>query len=767
MEIEYPLPNHPEEEIKQYLCTYDRTIFQNPSNQYCVAVMKTSDQSIPLEARKKQSGLDHMVRFVAVGYELPRTDKVSVMLKGVWKDGKYGPQFHVMEFEEIVPQTREGIQGYLSSRLVKGIGEKTAELIVGHFGADALKILEQEPQRLLEIRGITPGKLEDIKASYTASRALRDLMLLLAPFQITPTTAAQIYEHFGARSVDILRENPYELCQISGFGFLRVDAIVRKGSMALNSPIRIRGALYTALHTQKQEKGHLYLAADTLLKAAAHLLNNRLPPSDCVRLDEISNALEQMLLQGEVVGSSGNIYPLPSFYQEDETARHIAEILLAEPERINIDAALEYVRCKIGISLSQRQSEAIYMAFRHNLSIVTGPPGTGKTTILRAIIEVFRQAYPDRKILLAAPTGRASGRMTESTGIEAKTIHSMLGLLGEDAAITPAKEKERNFLDAGLLLIDESSMVDMWLASKLFQRIAPGTKVVLVGDVDQLQSVGAGDVFRSMIECGAIPVTVLDEIFRQKAGSVIAQNAKLINEDSTALQLQSNPEQDEFVLVKAKTQDEAAETICRLYRRLAKETGLGQIQILSPYRSEGTASSRELNRSIRELVNPSQEELPDLKVGGNYFRGGDKVMQTQNNQHASNGDIGFIQKIFRAEDKKLQVAITFSGDRNVEYGMEEMEHMELAYATTIHKGMGSEFDVVILPVIRSHLRMLNRNLIYTAVTRARKKVILVGQRWILFHAIHKSASCRNTQLGERICNYVKAFTRQEALKQAG
>lgn len=328
------------------------------------------------------------------------------------------------------------------------------------------------------------------------------------------------------------------------------------------------------------------------------------------------------------------------------------------------------------------------------------------------------------------------------------------------------KKSRKEPLDAGLIIIDETSMVDMWLARQFFGRVEPGTKVVLVGDVDQLQSVGAGDVFREMIDCGIIPVTILDEIFRQKEGSMIARNAKRINEDNTGLDFQYDIENGEFVFVKAKTHEEAADDISRIFCELVNRYGIEHVQILSPFRSEGLASSDQLNRTIREIVNPIQGDLPDLKVGGNYFRLNDKVMQNKNNGKASNGDIGFIRKIDRNENNELKVTIAFSESRIVEYGMEEMEHMELAYATTIHKAMGSEYDIVILPVIRNHMRMLQRNLVYTAVTRAREKVVLVGQKWVLFQAIHKTADKRNTMLGERICKYAKSFAKQQELKNA-
>lgn len=745
-----------------YTGVYDRTIFYNPSSKYCVISVKTSDQNIPQQARSAYKHRDHLIRFTAVGYELPQTDKVSMILEGEWQSGKYGQQLQVTQCEEIVPQTRDGVKGYLSSRLIKGVGEKTAELIVDRFGADALKVLENEPERLLEIRGITAAKLEEIQSSYTESRCLRDLMVLLSPFNVTPAAATRIYEHFGSRSADILRNNPFELCQVAGFGFKRVDAIVRKGDCPLNSPMRIHGAVYAALDAQRNENGHLFLDSEELLKAAFRLLNDRIPqPQLRVKPEEIAQVLENMVLKGEVVSNRGRIYQIASFVQEDETAHKIAEMLSVKPERVNIGTALETIRKNLGIALSQRQSEAIYMAFRSNLSIITGSPGTGKTTVLRAIIEVFQSLYPDKKILLGAPTGRASRRMAESTGRnEAKTLHSLLGLLGEGGYV---RNKNQEPLDADLIIVDESSMIDMWLARQFFGRVRLGAKVILVGDVDQLQSVGAGDVFRELIGCGKIPVTVLDEIFRQKKDSLIAYNAKSINEDSTNLYYG-----DDFVFVKCKTQEEAADIICRTFYEQVDKFGIEHVQILSPFRSEGMTAVEPLNQVIRELVNPADEDIPDLKIGSRYFRENDKVMQTKNNDRASNGDIGFIRKIAPDDKNEMKVTIEFSENRIVEYGLEEMANIELAYATTIHKAMGSEYDIVILPIIRSHAIMLKRNLVYTAITRAKRRVFLVGQKGMLFMAIHKNdTGQRNTLLGERIVKYLKAFTvaEQENLKK--
>ena len=744
-----------------YVAVYDRTIYYNPTNKYSIIRVKSADQSVPQQARSAYRHRDNMIRFVAVGYELPQTDKVSMLLEGEWCSGKHGIQLKVDKFEEIVPQTVDGVRGYLSSRLVKGIGPKIAQQIVDRFGVDALNVIENQPERLLEIRGITEGKLEDIRDTFLESRCMRDLMILLSPFQITPAAATKIYEHFGARSVEILQDNPFELCQVSGFGFRRVDEIAAKNGMPFNDPKRIRGAIFASLDSQRQEHGHLYLPEEAVKKSTAYLLNEKQPvPQLCVKASEIQPVLDNMVLHGELVCADGNFYRVQAFAQENETAQKIAAMLSVKPVPVDITHALEHIRNDLRINLSQRQCEAVYMAFRSNLSIITGSPGTGKTTVLRAIIQVFRLLYPEGKIQLAAPTGRASRRMAESTGYAgAKTLHSLLGLMGEEGFT----KEESEPLDADLIIVDESSMIDMWLAQQFFRRLRPGTKLVLVGDVDQLQSVGAGDVFRQLIGSGLIPVTVLNQIFRQSKDSRIAVNAQRINAGDTRLDYG-----EDFRFIRSDTQEEAADVICRVYLNLVKQYGVEKVQILSPYRTEGACSTDQLNLVIRELVNPLREDAVDLKVGGSFFRIGDKVMQRKNIDKVSNGDIGYIRKMERNDKGDMCVTIAFSDSRIVEYEMEDMTHIELAYATTIHKAMGSEYDYVVMPLIRSHARMLSRNIFYTAVTRAKKQVYLVGQKPALMVAIHKKVDGkRNTLLGERTAKYLKVYSvRQEQMKKA-
>lgn len=735
-----------------YKGTYDRTIYYDPVSGYCIIQLKTADISVPDNARSTYKHRDHMIRFTATGYRLPLTNAVEISLDGEWTESKYGAQLAVSHWEEIIPRTVEGVRGYLASGLISGVGEKTAGDIVDKFGVNALDILEQCPERLLEVKGVTEAKLEKIKESYVQSRAIRDLMTWLAPFKITPNTAMKIHQEFGAHSVSVIRRNPYELCRISGFGFIKVDEIARKTGCPPNDPTRIRGALFYILDESRGSGGHLFLGSDELCKEALSMLNAKLD-ADQTRLieREVSDELYSVILSGGLIADSDSIYLPRCFEAEDSVAKRVAEMLAERSFNTNITAELTNIKRESGIILSKRQEDAVHMVFKHNLSIITGSPGTGKTTVLKAVIKLF-QRLRNGKILLTAPTGRASRRMAESTGYQnAKTLHSALGLVSSDDDKSHLNKNES--IDADLVIIDEFSMVDMWLASELFARLNSGTKVVMVGDADQLPSVGAGNVFREFISCGLIPVTVLDEIFRQSKDSLIAHNAKIINENKTKLFYGSD-----FVFCQCDTPSQASLKIQRIYLDTAAREGVENVQILSPYREDGDASAQKLNEVIRELVNPASPDTPELKAGHKVFRVNDRVMQTKNKGGVSNGDVGFVRAIRWNNEKEQTLTIEFSDSRFVEYAPSDLGIIELAYAMTIHKAMGSEYETVIIPVLSSHMVLLYRNLIYTAITRAKRRVYLVGQKSSLIIAIHKNRTDhRNTLLGQRIERYYGVY----------
>lgn len=756
-----------------YTGTYDGKIFHNPSNKFCIVVIKTSDTSVPEQARDKRRYRDHLIRFTAVGYEIPMTDAVELELDGEWVNGKYGMQFQVEQWREIVPKTKEGVLSYLGSGLIKSIGEKTASEIVAKFGTNTLDILEKQPERLLEVRGITENKLEDIRTSFAESRMLRDIMALLAPFKLTPKTALKIYQHFGPACLDLLRKSPFALCQIPGFGFRRVDAIVRKTDNRPRDPMRIKGALHCTLDEAKGKQGHLFLEKADLCKAAFKLLNEKIPlPEMRVRPEEVERELDGMILNGLVVSMRDNIYHPAAFAQEDETASRIARLLAEErPPMKDISAVINAVRAEQGIKTSGKQESAVRTAFLYNLSVITGSPGTGKTTVLKMILEIYRRLYPDNKIVLMVPTGRASRRMAESTGFDgACTLHSGLGLVSEEDEGSRSRKKDG--LDADMVIVDEFSMVDMWLAGKFFPALKKGAKIVLVGDPDQLPSVGAGNVFKELIQCGLVPVTVLDEIFRQAKDSLIAHNARFIHEGNTRLYYGND-----FQFLPCDNQENAAAAIIERYCQEIEGSGIEHVQILSPFRTEGAASSDHLNAAIREIVNPFRSTEDEVRIGPKTFRVGDRIMQTKNTDKVSNGDLGFIRYIEDTPDGK-RIGLEFGKDRNLEYGTEDLVNLDLAYATTIHKAMGSEYDIVLMPVLKAHYIMLYRNLLYTGITRARKRVVLAGEKSVLFMAIHKNEiSKRNTLLGERIRLYYRAYAKsagtavpefpEEKLKAAG
>ena len=749
--------------MSSIVAAYDKTLFYNEAGKYCVLRLKTADPMVPEEARDRYRFADHLIRFVAVGYDLPRTDAIKMELDGSWVNGKHGPQFQVDGWRELVPPTIEGILGYLSSGLLKGIGPKTAGEIVQRFGTDSLNVIEHQPEKLLEIKGITEDKLEEIKTGYAESKAVRDLMTVLAPFKLTPKTAMKIYDHFGPDGAALLRKSFYQLCQIPGFGFKKVDAIVVKSGGDLHDPMRVRGALFYVLEKSRTEGGHLYLEAEKLLGEALTLLNEKIPQLDQrLQRPQLERELRAMVETNVVVSKRGSIYLPHVFAQESETARKVAELVLERPEPVDLRPVMERIKGRLGITLSPMQYRAVEMAFCHSLSIITGGPGTGKSTILKAVIEAYREMYPEDTIALGAPTGKASRRMAETTGMDsAATLHSLLGLHGEDAGW-----QEKRPLNADFLIVDEASMVDMWLAHQMFMRLKKGAKLLIVGDADQLESVGPGSVFRELIQCGLVPVTVLDQIFRQAEDSRIAYNAKFIKEGTPELYYGQD-----FAFVTAEDQAQTAGLIRRIYRKALKTASIEQVQILSPFRERGEASANSLNAAIQAEINPPDITKPELSNGGRMFRLWDRVMQTKNDYDVTlydedggqvgagvfNGEVGIVSGV-----QPGTLTVCFDG-RYADYPLESLGELELAYATTIHKSQGSEYDTVIIPMLPSHKILLSRNLFYTAVTRAKRRVALVGMKRALYMAVRKdSTGKRNTLLGERVQLYYQALARQSA-----
>ncbi len=728
-------------------CTWHSTVFQSKENGFTICRYATEEPNLPGAARSRFSTPGRTV-ITAKGYNLPTTDAVDFEITGQWEDSKYGLQLSVESFRELVPQTKEGIIGYLSSGLIKGVGPKMAAAIYGAFGLQTMEVLENRPEELLRIRGISPQKLEKIRLSFQDSRALRDIVARLSPYGISVKKAAKVLEAFGGNAMEILQNQPFRLCEIRGFGFKIVDAIARAVRCNPSDPLRIGGGLCYLLD-EAEQAGHLFLPCEELLQKAHLLLNEGLPQEEVTR-PVVEARLNQLLAEKKLFCDIQRVYKPDLRKAEVDVARKALQMLSGQNSLPgDMDAELARSQKSLGLTLSEKQAEAVRMWAKSPLSIITGGPGTGKTTTLRVILDIYKRVRPKGEILLAAPTGRASRRMVESTGHPAaSTLHSALGLF--------ADEEDRYLggqpLEADLVIVDEVSMIDMRLAAELFRRVEAGTQLLLVGDPDQLPSVGPGNVLRELLRCGLIPTVHLDIAYRQKNASRIALNAHTINEgdkDSLAYG-------EDFRFLPAEQADEAAQIVLAVYQEAVTHQNLLEVQILAPFRSRGECSVKRLNEEIQKLINPPDPCKKELKYGTQVFRELDKVIQTKNREAVSNGDVGLIVSITQDEEEGDTVRVLFSDERAVDYSAEELSQLELAYATTIHKSQGSEYHTVIIPILKDQYIMLRRNLIYTAVSRAKQQVSLVGQKQALHIAIDRNdVDRRNTLLADRIVSYYR------------
>ena len=735
------------------VCRFVKTIFQNKENGFCVFVYRTSDDTVPLAARNTcYKGED--IEFTAVGKYLPDTDSVDVDMQGKWIKGKRGTQLEVENFEEILPQTEEGILSYLSSGMVKGIGPRTAELIVKRFGKRTFDVLDHYPDSLLEIRGISQKKLDTILLSYQGGHAMRDLASYLTPFKITPRKIQKIYESFGADALETVKKQPFSLCQINGFGFLTVDEIAKANKCRPNDPMRIEGCIHYCFE-QETQNGHLYVNKQNFQKAVYEQLN-RGYSKEAVTEREVYNVIYKMFSQKELYYEEGALY-LARFYGfECGAAKRLVSLLMKKDTgNRRVELLVEDAQKELGILLSEKQIDAVKKAFCHKVSIITGGPGTGKTTVQKVLLYI-NEKIDGGTVLLTAPTGRASRRMGESTGFsESYTMHSVLGLTNDEES-----EGIEETLEADFIIADEFTMSDMALSFQFFNHIKPGARLILVGDVNQLPSVGPGNVFRELVQCGVIPVTVLDMVFRQKENSRIAMNAQRMLQNNATLDYGTD-----FVFREANSAAEASELIQNIYKDAVERLGIDNVQVLSPYRKKGDVSTNALNEVLWDLVNPEISSETGKNEKPEAFRIGDKIIHNKNKNGISNGDIGYVTDIFTDEDGVVLTRLEFSEHRNVEYNSDELDMVGHSYATTVHKSQGSEYRMVILPWLPMFYKMLRRNILYTAITRAKEQVVIVGSKKAIYMAIHNTDSDkRNTRLGERVVREFYAAQEQEKKK---
>lgn len=737
-------------------CRLQKSIFQNKENGFCVFLYQTDDCSVPQAARNKHyKGMG--AEFTAVGNQLPDTGATDVELQGKWVKSNHGLQLQVESCEEILPQTEEGIRSYLASGLIKGIGERTAERIVDRFGVRTFDVFEHYPDSLLEIKGITESKLEKIMLSYQGSHAIRDLSAYLSPFKVSTRKIQKIYETFGTDSLDTVKNQPFALCQISGFGFLTVDEIAKVNRCRPNDPLRVEGCIHYCMDMELQQ-GHLFQEKKLFLDSVYGQLNHGYP-QEVVAQSDIAKEVYRMINDHIFRYEDGGLYPEKFYRYECLSARRLAEMLHSEHEPdVRIDFLLAEAQRELAILLSEKQAEAVKKAFRYLITIVTGGPGTGKTTVEKVLLYIHKK-LGGGEILLTAPTGRASRRMAESTGeAEAPTIHSALGLTSDEDT-----ETGEEMLHAEFIIADEFSMVDMRLFYEFVSRIRQGSRLIMIGDVNQLPSVGPGNVFRELIQSGVIPVTVLDIVFRQNENGRIVRNAHRMQENNAALEYGTD-----FVFVPAKDDAEASELIRKMYQGAVKQMGVEQVQVLTPYRKKGAVSVNALNEMLWNLANPKTEEIHEIRSGAKSFREGDKIIHNKNKNGISNGDTGYVTDIFLDEDNIETARLEFSDGRSVEYNADQLDLIEHAYATTVHKSQGSEYPVVILPWLPMFYKMLRRNILYTAVTRAKEMVIIVGKKQSIYRAVHNTESDRrNTMLGTRLIREYNRILEEKKKEEDG
>ncbi len=639
------------------------------------------------------------------------------------------------------------MEKYLGSGLIKGVGPKYAKKIVQKYGEDTFAVIEDNVQLLLEIPGIGSKRVRMIAESWQRQKEVKNIMLFLQEHEVSAAFAAKIYKQYGNESIDKMKENPYRLADdIWGIGFKTADGIAQKLGFGRETYVRLRsGIMYTL--SQLADEGHVYAGKEQLIRKASELLQ----AEDCC----IVMTMDQMLKDKDLIGEDDAVF-LPPFYYAETGAANKLKRLAAEPAGDRLWIRLEKARREtgnsalsvdvarieqsVGMKYDEVQSDAIRRAAMAKVLVLTGGPGTGKTTTAQGIIAAY-QAY-GLKILLAAPTGRAAKRMTEATGMEAKTIHRLLDCKPPDGY----GKNEENPLEGDVLIVDECSMIDIVLMNSLMKAIPPSMRLILVGDIDQLPSVGAGNVLRDIIDSARFPVVRLERIFRQAQESRIITNAHRINAGKLP-DLSNGKNTDFFFLQREDAEAAAAEIVELVKTKLPRYYGVSsdQIQVLTPMQ-KGVAGATNLNLVLQEALNPVTD---GLRRSGFLFRGGDKVMQIKNNydKEIFNGDIGVIAAV-NMTDRTLEVC--FEG-RNIEYDFTELDELVHAYATTIHKAQGSEYPIVVMPVLMNHFVMLQRNLIYTGITRAKKILVMVGTKKALAYAVgNLTVSERNTMLRERL-----------------
>lgn len=724
--------------------TIENVVYRNESNDYTV-----------MEIVDEENNLVCAVGIIPMAFE-----GEQVVLHGRWTYHKeFGKQFSFDSFEKSLPEEVEGIIQYLSSRTVKGVGPVTALKIVNRFGTESFDVMENHPEWLADIPGITMKKAAQISESFREQTGIRGVMMFCGKYMSTGAIT-KIYKKFGAGAVGIIQENPYILCDGEiGIPFEKADEIARTLGQAPDSRERILSGLKYALTYNSTVNGHTCLPDTKLIEATASILE-----IDCER---IKTALNDFLDDGElsvyISGETNYIMLNETAEDEDSVARNLTKILQSAGSFTaqNISTLIQKVEVNLDITFAKLQREALFSSLENGVIILTGGPGTGKTTVVKALMSIYSSI--GHKVVLAAPTGRAAKRMSEATSEEAKTVHRMLEMERGTTGETHFNRNERNPLSENVVIVDEASMLELSLMAALLRAMKRGSRLVLIGDSDQLPSVGAGNVLADLISSDRIKTVRLTEIFRQSKESLIITNAHRINEGETPL---LNVTDNDFFFVRRERESDIAETVASLIsERLPKTYGMDikeKIQVITPSR-KGVGGVENLNTVLQSKLNPKTKFKKEKIAHGITLREGDKVMQVANNYDIEwekngavgvglfNGDIGTVESIDLREEN---VSIRFD-DRLAKYTFDMLDEIELAYAITVHKSQGSEYPVVIIPMYACAPMLLTRNLLYTAVTRAKKMVILVGRSDIPSKMVENNRQIlRYTTLNHKICDYI-------------
>ncbi|MFJ1574747.1 ATP-dependent RecD-like DNA helicase [Streptomyces sp. NPDC088182] len=721
----------------------ERITYANEENGYTVARVDTG------------RGADLLT---VVGSLLGAQPGESLRMEGRWgSHPQYGKQFTVENYTTILPATIQGIRRYLGSGLIKGIGPVFADRIVEHFGLDTLDIIEQQPKRLVEVPGLGPKRTKRIAAAWEEQKAIKEVMVFLQGVGVSTSIAVRIYKKYADASISVVRNEPYRLAaDVWGIGFLTADRIAQAVGIPHDSPERVKAGLQYAL-SQSTDQGHCFLPEERLIADAVKLLQvDTGLVIEC--LAELA-AEDEGVVRERVPGPDGGeeevtaVYLVPFHRAELSLSAQLLRLLRTGEDRMPAfqdvawDRALTWLAGRTGAELAPEQQQAVRLALTEKVAVLTGGPGCGKSFTVRSIVELARAKKA--KVVLAAPTGRAAKRLAELTGAEASTVHRLLELKpGGDAAY----DRDRP-LDADLVVVDEASMLDLLLANKLVKAVAPGAHLLLVGDVDQLPSVGAGEVLRDLLaENGPVPRVRLTRIFRQAQQSGVVTNAHRINSGVPPI---TQGLVDFFHFVEEETEDAGRLTVEVAAHRIPAKFGLDprrDVQVLAPMH-RGPAGAGALNALLQQAITPARPDLPEKRLGGRVFRVGDKVTQIRNNYEKGengvfNGTVGVVTSL-NTDDQRLTVLT--DEDEEVPYDFDELDELAHAYAVTIHRSQGSEYPAVVIPVTTGAWMMLQRNLLYTAVTRAKKLVVLVGSRKAIGQAVRTvSAGRRFTALGHRL-----------------